>query len=167
MNEGIRRTALWARDLLGYDESLMLIGRRNFTREDFETAYIVLDSLGPETLKGSSLEYDGEGEVQKIALLYSIPITIDFYGEGAHGRAQKLIALRRSQSSRELQKQNDISVYAPETVMDAKALTGQQYGERIEVALNIEWQYVETVDLLRIDKANIENIWTSYFLNEQ
>jgi len=167
MNEGIRRMALWARDLLGYNESLVLIGRRNFTREDFETAYIVLDSLGPETLKGSSLQYDGDAEQQKIALLYSIPITIDFYGEGAHSRAQSLIALRRSQSSRELQRQYGLAVFAPETVTDAKAMTGQQYGERIEVALNAEWQYVETVDLPRIDKADIESIWTSYFLNEQ
>jgi hypothetical protein len=166
MNEATRLVALWVRDLLNYDESLILIGRRNFEREDFETAYITVDSLGSGTPKSSNLDFDGDAEEQTIGVLYSIPITLNFYGPNAHDRAMKLIALRRSQPSRELQKQLGIAVFSPETVIDAKALTGQQYGERIEVALNIEWLYTETVDLRRIDEANIDTVWTSFF-NDQ
>lgn len=156
MNEGVRKVALWLRDLLDYDESLILIGRRNFEREDFETAYITVDTLGAGNLKGSSYDFDDEEEQETHTLLYTLPITLNFYGPDAHDRAMRLVALRRSQESVELQKQYSIVVYSPETIIDAKALTGQQYGERIEVVLNAEYRHIETVDRLRIDKAQVE-----------
>jgi len=163
-NEGIRKTALWLRDLLNYDESLMYLGRQNFEREDFETPYIVLDSLGAGSLKASNIDYDGDAEIHYLGLLYTLPIQIDFYGTtDAHPRAMKMIALRRSQLARELQKTYKLSVYAPTNITDAKALTGQQYGERIQVEMNVEYLHVENIDILRIDEANIDKVWTSFF----
>jgi len=156
MNEGLRKLALWLRDLLDYDESLILIGRRNFEREDFETAYITVGTLGAGSLKSSDYDFDGETEQETHSLLYSLPVTLNFYGPDAHDRAMRLVALRRSQESTELQRQNAIVVHSPETITDAKALTGQQYGERIEVVLNAEYLHTETVDRRRIDKAQLE-----------
>ena len=66
MNEGLRKVALWLRDLLEYDESLILIGRRNFEREDFETDYITVDTQGQGVLKGSGTRYDSEAETETL-----------------------------------------------------------------------------------------------------
>lgn len=156
MNEGLRKVALWLRDLLEYDEGLILIGRRNFEREDFETDYITVDTLGQGVLKGSGTRYDSEAEAETLTLLYSFPVTLNFYGSDAHSRAMRLVALRRSQESHELQRDYGVVVHSPESITDAKALTGQQYGERIEVVLNAEYEHAETLDRKRIDNAQTE-----------
>ena len=41
----LRTIAIFTRDLLSYDEQLIRIGRQEFEREQFETAYIVIDTL--------------------------------------------------------------------------------------------------------------------------
>ena len=156
MNEGVQRTARWIRDVLDYDEALILLGRRNFEREDFETAYITVDALGTEQLKSSGTEADEEAETETHRMLWSVPITMNFYGPDAHTRAKKLMALRRSQKSRNMEREHGIVVQSPENFTDVKALTGQQYGERIEVLLNVEYQHVEVVEQKRIDHAQLE-----------
>jgi hypothetical protein len=46
MNESLRLTALFVRDLLGYNEQLIRIGRQNYDIDDFTVGYIGVDSLG-------------------------------------------------------------------------------------------------------------------------
>ena len=49
MNEALRLTALFIRDLLTYDEQLIRIGRQNYDITDFTIGYIGVDSLGAAT----------------------------------------------------------------------------------------------------------------------
>lgn len=161
MNEGTKRVALWVRDTLPHPESKVLLGRHNFERKDFETDYIVVDALGAGKIKGNSVTYDDVTEEEKLHLLYSFPATLNFYGDGAFARATKLVALRRSERSRQKQKEHNIVVNNPESITDVKALTGQQYGERIEVVLQAEFIITEVVETLRIDTAIIDEIRSS------
>lgn len=156
MNQGLKKLGSFIRDLLPYDEQLIRIGRENFVREDFDTGYIVVDSLGPNTRIASGEGFDGDAEEQTLSDLYQSPCTINFYGDGAYGRATLFTLLVRSQLAYDLQNTHELTVNRVSALTDVKALTGQQYGENIE--LNLVIQYNQTVDLsvLRIDDAQIE-----------
>ena len=62
MNESLRLTALFVRDLLGYNEQLIRIGRQNYDIDDFNIGYIGVDSLGAAQRLASGEKYDGNTE---------------------------------------------------------------------------------------------------------
>jgi hypothetical protein len=62
MNESLRLTALFVRDLLGYNEQLIRIGRQNYDIDDFTIGYIGVDSLGAAQRLASGEKYDGNTE---------------------------------------------------------------------------------------------------------
>lgn len=144
------------RDLLSYDEQLIRIGRQNFSREDLETDYIVVDALG-QSVRGSSLEdYDGTAEELKLGALWRGPVTLDFYGENAYTRAIEFGLHSRSQAALELKQTFGINALHPTGPTDLKALTGQQYGERVQLEMMVEYSTDVTIDTLRIDEAQFE-----------
>ena len=59
MNESLRLTALFVRDLLTYDEQLIRIGRQNYDIDDFAIGYIGVDSLGAARRLASGEKFDG------------------------------------------------------------------------------------------------------------
>ena len=63
MNEVIRQTALFVRDLLTYDEQLIRLGRQNYDIEDFAIAYIGVDTLGASVRMGGGEKFDPVAEV--------------------------------------------------------------------------------------------------------
>jgi len=158
MNSGLTRLALFTRDLLSYDEQLIRIGRENFIREDFTSGFIVIDALGPTIRLASGNKYNGDTELQSLNDLYQAPCTVNFYGSGAYARATEFTLRIRSQEAYDLQVEHLVTVNRVSTLTDVKALTGQQYGENIE--LNLTIQYNQSIDLavLRIDEAQIEII---------
>lgn len=144
------------RDLLDYDEQLIRIGRQNFSREDLETAYIVVDALG-QAVQASSLEtYDGTAEELKLGAVWRGPVTLDFYGANAYTRAMEFSLRSRSQAAYELKQTLGINALHPTGPTDLKALTGQQYGERVQLEMAVEYSTDVTIDTLRIDTAQIE-----------
>lgn len=158
MNFGLKQLALYVRDLLTYDEQLIRIGRKNYTREDFETAFIIVDSIGPAERQSSGEHYDGTAEVQTLYDRYQAPCTLNFYGPGAFDRAADFIARMRSQAALELQETLGLTVDRASTLTDVKALTGQQYGENIELSLNIKYNQSVDISTKRIDTAQIDII---------
>lgn len=151
MNDGLTKLALFTRDLMAYDEQLIRIGRKGYTREDFEADYIVVDSIGPAQAIATGERYNGDTEDQLLSTLMQAPCTLNFYGDGAYQNATRFMLLTRSQAAYDLQSERNITVFNVSQLTDVKALTGQQYGENIELSLFI--QYNETIDLsvLRID----------------
>jgi len=144
------------RDLLGYDEQLIRIGRHGNSREDFETAYIVVDALG-QAIRASSLEdYDGTTEELKLGAVWRGPVTLDFYGANAYTRAIEFGLRSRSQTAYELKRMLGINAMHPTGPTDLKALTGQQYGERVQLEMVVEYSTDVTIDTLRIDTAQTE-----------
>jgi len=156
MNESLRLTALFVRDLLSYDEQLIRIGRQNYDIDDFTIGYIGVDSLGAAQRLASGEKYDGIAELMSYQQQWQAPVTISFYGAEAWSTATRFALLIQSQKSRELQEILGIGIYQASGLTDVKILTGQQYGERQELTLNVRYATAADIDTLRIDTAQIE-----------
>lgn len=158
MNYGLKQLGIFVRDLLSYDEQLIRIGREGYERDDFSENNVVIDSIGPAFRVSSGDSYDGDLEQQTIYSRYQAPCTINFYGSNAYQNAIQFSLMMASQDAYELQKAQGLTVYRTSNLTDVKVLTGQQYGENIELQLNIE--YNQSIDLAvkRIDTAQISII---------
>ena len=148
--------AKFVRDLLTYNEQLIRIGREDFTREQMETAYIVVDDVGPATRISSGEEYDGTAESMELSVVWRGALTLDFFGDGAYARAATFVAKMRSQAALDLRRSLAFNIYEAGTITDVKALVGQQYGERVQIACTAELTTAANIDTLRIDTAQIE-----------
>lgn len=156
MNEVLKRVALFVRDLLTYDEQLIRIGRQNFEQVDFETNYIVVDALGRSERSASLQDYDGDTEIMKLGGIWKGPVTLDFYGSGTYDRAIDFSLRSMSQAAIELKKDLGIMIYHPTGPTDVKQLTGQIYGERIQIEMMVEISQEVDIATLRIDTAQLE-----------
>lgn len=155
MNELIKMQ-LFIRDLLSYNESLILRGREGHNLNLFNDNYIVVDGIGPSVPLAKKDEYDGTLEMMTYSALYQRPLTIDFYGDNAYDNAKNFSLLVRSQQAYELQTANQITVKNIGTVTDVKALVGSIYGNMIQIELNIMFTESVDVETLRIDEAQIQ-----------
>ena len=158
MNESLRLTALFVRDLLVYGEQLIRIGRQNYDITDFTIGYIGVDSIGPARRLASGEKYDGTLEVMQYQQQWIAPVTVSFYGDEAWSTAANFALLIQSQKSLELQESLGLGVYQASGLTDVKMLTGQQYSERQELTLNVRYATTANVDTLRIDTARIDLI---------
>lgn len=149
---------LIVRDLLSHDEELILKGRANEEQILSSTNYIAVDALAPAQPLSRSDNYDGEAEVATYAQSYRQPVTVDFYGDDAATNATRFSVLLGSYLARDLQVKYGIRAGAVTGVTDLKNLTGQQYGNRLQVELVIHYTQTVNVDLMRIDSAPIEVI---------
>lgn len=147
--------AVFVRDLLPYDEQLIRVGRQNFEREQFEKPYIVVDALGLQGRTASLETYDGAGEMLSLGAIHRGIVTLDFYGAGAYTRANNFSLLVRSQAAFELKQSLGVDIYPPTGLTDVKALTGQQYGERVQIEMTVELSAEVGVATLRIDTAQL------------
>lgn len=148
----------YTRDLLEHPEQFIKAGRQNFERQHFEQPYIVIDSLAGDVPLASSESYDGAAEKITYSEQVSRPFVWDFYGPEAHDLCRRFRLLARSQSSLELQDALAVTVYHPTAATDVKALTGQQYGERMQLQCQVHYCPSVVVDILRIDTAQLRII---------
>lgn len=147
---------LFILDLLSYSEALIKRGRVNFEQVDFETNYIVVDGIGPAVTLSRSEIFDDAEEELTISRRVSKPCTIDFYGANAFVNSDSFIAMMGSQLARDLQDTIGVTVGSVSNITDVKALTGQQYGERLQLAVNLQYNISKIVPTLRIDEAQLE-----------
>jgi hypothetical protein len=150
--------ALVIRDLLPHPEELIRFGRLNEEREWFSDDYIVVDRLAPGQPITRSERYDGVEEELTLSTRMRQPVTIDFFGENAYTNAEKLQLLLKSDKSLDLQEQYAVTMGGVNQITDVKALTGQQYGNRVQVELVIQYSPSITLDVLRIDTAVVETM---------
>jgi hypothetical protein len=155
MNDSLVKTAIFVRDLLAYNEALIKIGRQGDEITDFTTGYIGVDSLGPAVRLASGERFDPVAESMGYQQQYTEPVILSFYGDGAWARANVFSLLVRSQKSLELQTSLGIGVYQTSAIVDVKILTGQQYGERYEIQINVQYSISVEVATKRIDKEQI------------
>jgi hypothetical protein len=156
MNEPLSLTANFIRDLLAYDEQLIRTGRQNYKIADFTIGYIGVDSLGASRRLASGATFDGTLEKMTYQQQWIAPVTISFYGDDAWSTATNFALLIQSQKSLELQESFGIGVFQASGLTDVKMLTGQQYGERQEITLNVRYSTSADVETLRIDTAITE-----------
>ena len=156
MNEALRLTALFVRDLLNYDEQLIRIGRQNYEIEDFTVAHIGIDALGAAQRLASGQAYDGAAEEMTYQQQWQAPLTLSFYGPNAWTTATQFGLLIQSQKALELQESLGLGVYQASTITDVKILAGMTYGERQDMTLSVRFAVAVDVATLRIDTAQIE-----------
>lgn len=159
--------ARFVRDLLPHAENFIKIGRQNFDRKEFEQPYIVIDSLASDVPLSSSESYDGDAEEMTYSERVSRLCTFDFYGPTAHTLCRNFRLLARSQASLELQEALGLTVWHPSAATDVKALTGQQYGERMQLECQVHYSPSLIVDILRIDTAQLRIIGDRGLIYEQ
>ena len=157
----------YTRDLLVHPEAFIKAGRQNFDREHFEQPYIVVDSLSPDLPLTSSEVYDGDTEQMVYSEQVSRAITWDFYGPTAHTLCRNFRLLARSQASQDLQSDLGITVFHPTAATDLKSLTGQQYGERMQLQCQVHYSPSLIVGILRIDTAQLRIIGERGLIYEQ
>ena len=155
-NKVLLAVAKFVRDLMVVDEQLIRIGRQNFTREEFDKAYIVVDGLGAMQRAASSESFDGDAEVLSLGVLWRGPVTLDFYGSTAYTQATEFSMRMRSQAAFELKQTLGIDMQQPSTITDVKDLTGQQYGERMQIEMVVSISNELDIETLRIDTAQLE-----------
>jgi len=155
------------RDLLPHPEAMIKIGRQNFDRKDFEQPFIVVDALSGDAPLASSSQYDDVAEEMTYAELVSRAVTFDFYGPTAHTLCRNFRLLARSQKSLELQDALGLTLWHPGPATDVKSLTGQQYGERMQLECQVHYSPTVVVDILRIDTAQLRIIGERGLIYEQ
>ena len=165
MNESLRLTALFVRDLLGYNEQLIRIGRQNYDIDDFTIGYIGVDSLGAAQRLASGEKYDGNTEQMSFQQQWQAPVTLSFYGANAWTTATRFALLIQSQRSFNLQQSLGLGVYQVSALTDVKILAGQQYGERQDLTMNVRYATTADIDTLRIETAEFELINDTGILN--
>lgn len=156
MNEALRLTALFVRDLLQYDEQLIRIGRQNYEIADFTVGYIGVDTLGPARRLASGKSYDDVAEIMTHSQQWSAPIVLSFYGNDAWDTATDFSLLVNSQTALELQETLGIGVHQVSNLSDVKILVGQEYGERVEVNFNVHYTVSVDRSILRIDTEQLD-----------
>ena len=158
MNSVLKKVALFVRDLLTYNEQLIKIGRQNSTITDFDIAYIGVDTLGQSLRLATGEKYNGTTEVMTHSQKWTAPIVLSFYGDGAWDRAANFGMLIKSQAAYELQQTLEVGIYQISNLTDVKILTGQEFGERVEINFNVHYAVSIDVDILRIETAQLDII---------
>jgi hypothetical protein len=157
----------YVRDLLTHPEQYVKAGRQNFNRQEFEQPYIVVDSLSGDIPLASSNKYDEVNEQMQYSELVSRAFTFDFYGPTAATLCSNFRLLARGETSLELQQSLGITVYHPGAATNVKQLTGQQYGERMQLECQVHYSPSLIVDILRIDIAQLRIIGERGLIYEQ
>jgi hypothetical protein len=154
-NPLLKKIAALICDVMGIDESsgLVLIGRRNFEQKDAKTGYIVVDQLGTSERESGSEQYDGDAEVMTYSAIYKTSVTIEFYGDAAHDNARELAGRLRSQAAFEKKYALGIGVNQVSSISDVAQLTGQQYGNRLQMTVVAHDCRTVDVETKRIDVA--------------
>ena len=149
----LKSTSIFVRDLLDYNEQLIRIGRFNFEIDGFEDNYIAVDSISPALRLGTGQYFDATSEVMEYQEQWRAPIIISFYGTNAHINANNFRLYLQGQNSIELQKSLSIAVFKSSSLTDIKILTGQNYSNRLDLTINVEYSISVNIDTLRIDTA--------------
>lgn len=149
-----KRLAIYVRDLLQQPEGdVVVLGRDNIDQEDLTSLRIAVDTAGPAKRRNVSRQYDGDAEEMTHAQQWVMPCVINFYGDGAWQEAQKFSLITNGQRGYELQRDSGLAVFLASSIIDVKLLTGENFSNRFELALNIQFTESAIESVLRIDEA--------------
>lgn len=155
MNPALKQLARYIRDLLIYQESLILFGMDNEELINSQENYIVVDGLSNSS-EGFAEVFDGNTEEMTYFKTTKGQVTISFYGVDAYENLSNFKLLQHSQKSYELQRDLGLAVFLPTNTTNLKNLIGSKYANRQDMDLVL--QYEESIDVatLRIDEAQFD-----------
>lgn len=152
------KMALFVRDLLQVDETVIKLGRKNL-EQDFKKLQIVVDILGAQQVVTNSHKYNSNDEIMNYSNTQQATATINFYGNGAYAKANEFVNLCKSQRAKDLKYALKLRVGNPTSITNVKQLTGTQYSEQYEVEVSITHSEAVNVSTLRIDTENLNLIF--------
>lgn len=157
MNDPILRLlARYTKALLSISTEAQIVqGRDGQDRHDYDSDLIVIDNLGPDQALATGQSFDGTAEVMTHTEIARRTVTLDFYGPNAHTRAAAFRLLVPTESSRRLQESLGLMVGHPTGITDVKALTGEQWQNRLQIGLSIGYSRSVEISTLRIDTAEL------------
>lgn len=158
MNEAIINVARYVRDLLSYDENLIQFDRKNTQETNTVTSYIVVNGSSIANVLSHGASYDGNTEIIEYSASEVQSITLEFYGDNAYSNAKSFSLLSQSQKAREVSRDLELTIKNISSVTDVKQLLGYQYGNRVHVEFNIQYCPSVSVDTLRVDAAQYDEI---------
>jgi len=156
MSEIQRRVMMLIRDLLDVNESLILPGRNNKPQGDFNTNFIEVDTLGPDTPLAATEDYNKNTEIMTHNVNAFQVMTVDFFGDDAHLNAATFRVLMRSDKALQIAKTLGIGIKAVTSFINLRQLNGQQYENRVQVEFGVHYNSTVELNVLRIDTAQLE-----------
>lgn len=150
------KVADYVTELMSFDETKVLIGRENATKETFSQDYIVIDNISPATVVANNRAYDYDTEKEDLNSNLSSRVTLEFYGDNAYTNIYKYVNLLNSQQGRDLQKAYDVTFYKPSAINDLKQVVGNKYFDRYEIEIMIQYNENILIDTLRIEEIPVE-----------
>lgn len=164
INPLLKKMAILIRDVMTWKEYdpatvntgvSVMIGRENFPQDNFKYDLVVLDQLGDSGRASGDEYFDGVDEVMSYTDRYKTTITIECLGDNAHDNANRLAGMLRSQAAFDKKMALGFTVYRVSSIADIKHLTGQQYGNRVQMSVIAEDSRTVDVETLRIDTAEL------------
>lgn len=146
---------IFARDLLDLPEKDIILGRENELRKNFSALQVAVDALGDAKPVSSGKTYNSSTEMMTHHTKYRQVITLNFYGDAAYTQAKKFAVLANSQRAYEIQRDGGFSVKQVGAVRDLKFLVGNDYSNRYELEVVVEFNEVVDVETKRIDTLQI------------
>lgn len=151
--------AVYVRDLLQQPEGdVVVLGQHNVDQSDLTSLRIAIDTMGNAKRLNVSRSYDGDAEEDKHAQQWLQPCVINFYGDDAWSEASKFSLISNGQRGYELQRDSGVSVFTASSITDVKLLTGENFSNRFELAVNVQFTESATESVLRIDEAQFTTI---------
>lgn len=151
------KLANYVTELMTFDETKVLIGRENATRDNFSQNYIVIDTLAPAGNLSNGRDYNYTTEKEKLNTVQKGSFTLEFYGTAAYSNCNKFVNLQSSQQGKDIQKTHGITCYKASTINNLKQLAGNKYFDRYEIEVMVLYN-----DSFEIDTLRIEEIPTMY-----
>lgn len=149
-----KKLAMYVRDLLQQPENtVVVLGRTNINQSDLTSLRIAIDTMGAARRLNVAEKYDGDLEEMTHAQQWVQPCVINFYGDLAWQEVSKFCLLSRSQTGYELQRDSGLAVFLASSITDVKLLTGENFSNRFEIAVNVQFTESITESVLRIDEA--------------
>ena len=138
------KLARYTRDILSHSEDLIRVGRRNWTRDNFDADYIVIDN-SISTKVSTCKQFDGDNGQEKITDTYSSTFTVNFYGINAFDLSHRWARLLKSQAGQELQHTNLIEIKNPSQIINVAALTGSDYSDSYQINITVWYNSSDNV----------------------
>jgi hypothetical protein len=146
--------------LLNYDESLIVLGRKNWKREDVTVNLIVIDGIN-RTPYGTFKQWDEESEIETISTRYVGDFQILFYGDNAAENASTWRNMLMSELAFTLQSQLGITIKRTTSSNDLRIEDGTDFNNLFQADFKVVYDEQTEISTLRLETAEVQ------FLNDK
>lgn len=148
--EILKKIATFTKDLLQYDEGLIIIARRNFDRVDTTKNFIVIDCINNQPI-GKFKNYYGEDELENFTTRYVGSFQILFYGLNALQNSLTWQNMLASESKFTLESALGINIYNTTSHNNLRIEDGTNFDNLYQCDFKVKYDETTQISTLRID----------------